>query len=451
MKTILLFTIFFILLSIVTIYINKKEIDKLGTGNLYYIYSIFLMLTVFLIKLIYSTKTYFYGDMSAFNIWMHSINEEGLSGFYSRYGVSYPPFHMFIIYIIGKISKVLSIGDFTSVSILLFKFPAIFFDFLSCILIFKIGKKHLKPISLFLVVALFSLNPGIIINSTQWGQVDSIYTFFIAYMCYCISEKKMCRAYYVFATAILFKYQAIIFTPVLIYGIVENVFLSECNRRKIFKNLFQGLSAIVLILLSHFPFIFGHNVLYNVNSIKNQYTGSLTAFPCASWNAFNVWTLFGLNLVTQEKRFLNITYKNWGMLAIVLLVMASGIIWWRYTKNQKKYEKNNIYCLVGGFIISTMFMFSVRMHERYLYPALLLLFMYYTLSNNIYILVTACAFSVAQYWNVGHIFYGIDLIENEFLSNTLQRLISLFTLMVWFYFVFLIIKLLKKTRSEINS
>lgn len=452
MKTIIIFTVIFTLLTIASVLLYKIKFNESGTTNLsdtYFVFSIFLITTVFLLKLIYSSKMYFYGDMYSFHQWMHSINDEGLAGYYSKYGVSYPPFHIFIIYLTGKISQALNLTDFSNISILLFKFPAILFDLLSCILLLKAGRKHLKPIPLFLLIALFTLNPAIIINSTQWGQVDSIYTFFIVYMCYSISEKKMCKAYYLFATAILFKYQALIFTPVLIYGIIENVFLNNYNTKNMLKNLFQGLSAIAMMLLSHLPFIFGNGAaLYNMKSIIEQYTGSLTAFPFASWNAYNIWTLFGLNLVTQENRFLNITYKSWGTIAIFTLVIVSAVIWWKHIKYHKKGEKDNIYSLIGGFIISTMFMFSVRMHERYLYPVILLLFMYFALSNNTSALISACTFSIAQYWNVGHIFYGIETIDNSFLAKTLPRLISLFTLLVWFYLFFSIIITIRKSKKQ---
>ena len=457
MTTLIIISTLFLLLSItyISLYKHNKKFNQTGSiqiSDTYYIISCFLIITVFILKIIYSSKSYFYGDMYSFHEWMHSINNEGLAGYYSKYGVSYPPFHIFIIYIIGKINSLLNLTDFSILSIVLFKFPAILFDFLSCLLLLKIGRNHLNDLPLFLVILLFSTNPAIIINSTQWGQVDSIYTFFIAYMCYYISEKKMCKAYYSFAIAILFKYQAIIFTPILIYGIIENVFLINFQFKNMFKNILQGLSAVFLMLLSHIPFIFGNNAaLYNIKSIIKQYTGSLTAYPFASWNAYNIWELFGLNLVSQENKFLNITYKTWGTISIILLVVFSAILWLKFTQKLKNKSANNIYFLISGFIISTMFMFSVRMHERYLYPVILLLFIFYALSNNIRIFISAILFSIMQYWNVGHIFYNLNSSTNSMISEVFPRLISLFTLLTWGYFVFSIFKLLKNSPCIIKK
>ena len=73
-------------------------------------------------------------------------------------------------------------------------------------------------------------------------------------MIYFISEKKMIYSYFMFAICIFIKPQAFIFTPILIFGIIENVFIKDFSKEKLLKNLGFGVSAIILMVLLALPF-----------------------------------------------------------------------------------------------------------------------------------------------------------------------------------------------------
>ena len=91
--------------------------------------------------------------------------------------------------------------------------------------------------------SLYLFNPATIVNCSLWGQVDSVYTLFILLMIYFISEKKMIYSYFMFAICIFIKPQAFIFTPILIFGIIENVFIKDFSKEKLLKNLGFGVSV----------------------------------------------------------------------------------------------------------------------------------------------------------------------------------------------------------------
>lgn len=394
----------------------------------------FLIVTITAIKLIYSTTTYFVGDMYSFSQWMHTLFDEGFAGYYSKYGISYPPLHMFIVYITGFINSKLGFSDLSAGQITLFKFPSILCDAITAYLIYRIAKKNLSCKLGTLLAAFYLLNPAIIINSTIWGQVDSIYTLFIVLMCYMVSEKKLRTAYFIFAISMLFKYQALIFTPILIYGIIDQVFLVDFSIKKLINHLLNGIAAILFLFTMHFPFIFGNgNALENMSTIFNEYKGSLTAYPFASLNAYNFWTLCGQNLQSQDKTFMMISYKTFGTISILALIIFSLYIALKIKEDKSKYT------LIASFIISTMFIFSVRMHERYLYPVIILLIVTYMIKPVKDLIFIGSCFSIVQFLNVSFIMFNLNTSSNKLISDIAPRIISGITVLIWIYFMYVIV------------
>ncbi|MFR9207492.1 MAG: hypothetical protein ACLVKR_03895 [Lachnospiraceae bacterium] len=85
-----------------------------------------------------------------------------------------------------------------------------------------------------------------------------------------------------------------------------------------------------------------------------------------SVNAANLFALAGGNFVESSKPFLFGTYKTLGWLFIGLITAITAILYYR--KKQRKYV-----FLLGGLYLSSIFMLSHSMHERYFFPAVMLL------------------------------------------------------------------------------
>ena len=101
--------------------------------------------------------------------------------------------------------------------------------------IYHVASKYTKHNYAMLFSAAFMLNPSVVINSATWGQVDSVFTLFIVLLCFFITEKKLPWAYFIFAISILMKPQALIFTSVLIFGIIDQVFLQDFTWKLLWK------------------------------------------------------------------------------------------------------------------------------------------------------------------------------------------------------------------------
>ncbi len=334
-------------------------------------------------------------DMNCFLIWSQNVFEDGLSKFYlSDSFHDYPPGYMYILYIVGAIRALFSWAWDSKASIVLTKLPAIIADMFTAYLIFKIASKRLKESGAALLSAVYLFCPMVILDSAVWGQTDSVFTVFMVLMCYLITEKKLILSYFVFAIGILIKPQSLFFTPVLICGIIDQVFLEDFNWKKFFKNLVLGVAAILMIGVLMLPFGFSQAL--------NQYTGTLKSYEYASINAYNFWNMLGHNWTSQYDRLLGVQYKTWGTIAIVLTVIISIIISLRCKKNAGKYY------FIGGFVVTTVFMFAVRMHERYLFPAMVMFLLAFAvrLRKEIYMLYVLV--STVAFYNAAHVLFVYD-------------------------------------------
>lgn len=334
-------------------------------------------------------------DMNCFLLWSQSVFEGGLSKFYlSESFHDYPPGYMYILYVVGAIRALFSWTWDSKASIVLTKLPAIIADMFTAYLIFKIASKRLKKSGAAFLSAVYLFCPMVILDSAVWGQTDSVFTVFMVLMCYLITEKKLIPSYFVFAIGILIKPQSLFFTPVLICGIIDWVFLEDFNWKKFFKNLLFGIAAILMIGVLMLPFGFSQAL--------NQYTGTLKSYEYATINAYNFWNMLGHNWASQYDKLFGLQYKTWGTIAIILTVIISLIISFRCRKNAGKYY------FIGGFVVTTVFMFAVRMHERYLFPAMVMFLLAFAmrLRKEIYMLYTLVC--TVAFYNAAHVLFVYD-------------------------------------------
>ncbi len=355
-----------------------------------------ILLSAFLLRCIFAcTYKGFLTDTACFSSWASRVFSEGFANFYSPDVFSdYPPGYMYILYVLGAISDWLQLEYLSGESLLLLRLPAILCDIATGCIIYVVSKKHFSDYMPIVLTTIYLLNPAVFINSSMWGQVDSVFTLTIVIIALLLSHGKTIPSYYVFALGILLKPQTLVFTPLLIYGIYEHVFHKDFQWKKFYTNLFHGLLAIAGMLLAAMP--------YGLDKVIKQYGSTLGSYPYISVNAYNFWGFWGLNWSSQEKNFLFMTFAQLGTLIIILLTILSAVLFLRRMKHQERYF------LTGSFLIITMFMFSVRMHERYLFPGMILLLMAYVVSHKKVWLYSYFAFSFGHLLNVWHVLYHYD-------------------------------------------
>jgi len=339
----------------------------------------------FIIRLIFA---YFYKghetDMICFNAWSDMLKTNGFSSFYTSDSFTdYPPGYMYILYLLGFVKDIFGEGSIFTYIIL--KMPSIISDILCGLFIFKLCEKYDRNNFKYLLTGFYIFNPAIILNSAVWGQVDSVFTLFIVLMLYMLSEKKMVYAYFMFAIAIFIKPQALFYFPLLIFGIIENIFLHDFSFKKFIINLVAGLSAIAFIILLMLPFGF--------NNVIDQYINTIGSYDYASVNAYNIWTAFGKNWSSLSGGM-----SLLGTLSIILTVLAS--IYLFFIKND-----TNKYFMISAFICFSVFVLSVKMHERYAFPVMILLLCAYVISSKKEDMYLYLGISTLQFMNIFHVLF----------------------------------------------
>lgn len=321
-------------------------------------------------------------DMQCFSAWADIAYKDGLYSFYTN-GIfsDYPPGYIYVLYIIGFIKNIFNPG--TEVFYFLLKTPAMLCDFLCALVIMKTAQKNRSLAAV--CAALFLFNPAVIINSAVWGQVDSVFTLFVLLSIYCIYTERLYPAYFLFAAAVFIKPQALFYTPVVAYAFFEQVFAGEFSAHKMFRHIFAGLSAILMMVLLALPF--------NISAVISQYRETLGSYNYASVNAYNLWTALGLNWHEP-----NVIINAAGYLFIVLTVIYSAVLYFSGRRRNRCF-------FVSSFICFAVFMLSVKMHDRYAYPAIPLMLCAYAVSEDIGELILYLGITFFQFVNAAHVLF----------------------------------------------
>ena len=173
-------------------------------------------------------------------------------------------------------------------------------------------------------------------------------------------------------------------------GDINNLF---AKIKQIFVNFVNAGSTILLtIVLVTIPFTF-ENMFFITNLLKF----STNHYPMASVNGFNFFAFIGLNWeydsgYNVDTGLFGISHYAWGMLFIAAIVIVGFILYMLLPKNYK--AKPFLICL---FLLTGIFCFSTRMHERYLFPALIFALIVAILDNSkfmtrVYWLLTTAIF-----------------------------------------------------------
>ncbi len=142
-------------------------------------------------------------------IWYNALQTSGFSALKDDFS-NYNPPYLYLLYLVVRflpgLDKVIAI-----------KIPSLIFDFICAAFIYKIvrlkSEKRIVPLLAY-VAAL--LSPTMILNSSLWGQADSIYTAGIIAGVYFLITRKNWYSLISFGIAFAFKLQAIFLLPVFI-------------------------------------------------------------------------------------------------------------------------------------------------------------------------------------------------------------------------------------------
>ncbi len=362
-------------------------------------------------------------DIACFRSWA-SLAAKDLPGFYnSGQFCDYPPFYIYVLFVIGKLGELLGTGTTSQ----MVKLPSILADLVTAYFLFKLSKDQFKSFISLVIPAIYVFNPVTILDSSLWGQVDSFYTMILVLALYLLMEQRNVPASVLFAVAVLTKPQSIFVLPVLLYWLIRRKSIKEFA-----KVIIAGLVTAVLIILP-----FSRDPLW----IFSLYLNTAEGYQYASLNAFNLFGMIKANLEQDSSKFVLISYKALGITLDAILVVLSGFL---YMKSKHK----AVPILVALLLTAGIFMVSVRMHERYMFPVLaiaLLALIYVKDRRILYIFV---AFSVTNFINIYQVLYRMILNDYPHISANEPVIIitSFANVLVFAYLVKVIIDILLKEK-----
>lgn len=383
-----------------------------------------LLAAALLVKLVFAAMYEGHGtDMNCFYVWSDMIFKNGIGRFYSLEGLTdYPPGYMTVLWVIAAIRHLFSIETVSSLGRVLIKLVPVLSDVAAGVLLYILAKKKFSEGSSLLLSVTYVLNPIVVLDSSIWGQTDGVFTFFVLLTCYLCMEEKRIPAYFSFVIGVLFKPQMLIFTPILIWSIVEQVLLRKPDLKKIGRELTGGLSAIAAFFLLILPF--------GIGKVMGQYVATLGSYKYCTINAYNLWALFGKNWSDQSGEFLGIPYYRLGTLAIVMAVVLSGFVFFRLKEDKSRYF------ISMSVVVSTMFLFSVRMHERYLFPVVVLTLAAFLMKPTAELFFTYVGYSIVQILNVTYVLYHYVEYESTGPTGGILGITALLTFGVYLYMMF---------------
>lgn len=348
-------------------------------------------------------------DINCFAAWANMLVNKGFRLFYSADTLTdYPAGYMYVLALIGKLREVLSLSYKSYAYSVLLKTPAILADIFAGVLIYRIANSRSKEqgqtprLSPIQLASLYVFNPLVIMISAVWGQVDGVHTVLIALSIWLLTRKKDLPAYLIFAACILIKPQSLMFAPIYIYAAYVKLKDRKFEKNAVLElvSYLCGCLAVWIFMLLPFmtspviKFISDPETGFHVvfTPVLSQYLNTLGSYPHCTINAYNIYALFGLNWKPLTDTFLGINYGIWGVIAIVGITAVSFFM---LSRTRSRWN----YFYTAAFICASVFMFSVKMHERYCFPLFLFLLISYIYSGNKKVIYLYAGLSLAAFLN----------------------------------------------------
>ncbi len=341
---------------------------------------VFLFLIMFLM-----VPMHYHADLRLFMQWGLHNYHKGLSQIYVNSGTDYMPITHYILYLFMAVQADLARLEPHTLPLFKLIFTAVEFVFAVSLLHFLKIKKDWLFYFIFIV-----LNPAFFYNSYVWGQVDSLYTFMVVISLFLAYKRRIPASYAMMTFAILCKYQAIFYIPIL--GLITLPhFIS-----KPMQILWSLLMIMTVILVFTFP-------LEDPTAILDVMKNSVDMYPFPTMNAFNIWflledkkALLEIGTLKDTNAFWGLTYKTYGYIFFftasffALLPMLNRTL---INIKNKTYEISyELIALSGALVALSFFYFLTQMHERYCHAAIFFIIIY--------------CFSKRKYWIYGLFSYA---------------------------------------------
>ena len=237
-------------------------------------------------------------DMLCWKGWGYRVAEGGTHAFYVDNWCDYPPGYMLVCALLYRVASLFPEGP---LDLFVYMIPAFLCDVLSGFLILNRAKRFdLGDRPALLLAGLIVLNPAAVFLSGAWGQIDSILTVLLigTFLLLNMSREKPHYRFFaglLYAVAILMKWQALIFGPVLALLYVMTG-VDQWNTKRFLQHVLWSVAAVIgaVGVLLLFSLLFrgeGMGLFWMAERFQSASGG----YDYATIEAYNFFALFGGN------------------------------------------------------------------------------------------------------------------------------------------------------------
>jgi Gpi18-like mannosyltransferase len=329
-------------------------------------------------------------DLQILTDWTHQLVANGPGGFYrpgAGYFADYPPLYLYVLWLTGLIGRAWS-GAFggPDVTPFMLKLPFMLADLGLAAVALLISRRLWGDRAGVIAAAVCLFNPALIFLSAVWAQNDSIAALLLLSAIGLLIAGRTEWATVVAVLVMLFKFQYGFAIPiVLIVGLRRHLLglgdgdgiRHPVDLVRVGRSLLVGVVTLLVAIRPFGLYVFSPDD--RAHSLTHRFLEASNAFPGVTQNAFNLWMnpLFDVirigrtgltegHIVDDTAVLLgSVTWQTVGNVLFVSAVLMALAVLLR--------RSDGIAILAVALTIAVaFFVLPTRIHERYLYPALVL-------------------------------------------------------------------------------
>ena len=378
-------------------------------------------------------------DVNCFTSWGNTMLASGPVNFYPATSFcDYPPAYTYILGLNAWICKMIP-GISEAGTRVVYRFFPSLCDILSCLVLYHFLARNAPEVTekqrVFGLLVL-AFHPVTVINSAAWGQIDSVLTLLILLVAIWAIEGKWELCLPCYMLSVLVKPQSLMLGFLGLTAVIFAWIREKESRTGILKGIAAAIAVMLAILI---PFSIRQEPFW----IIGQYAGTLASYPYATVNTANFYYLlngnwsaiertaaaaapvilalltacYGSVLYFRARRIWNKIWietvltgsftvffvicafvgSSWGIVGTGVMVFAFVIVLDYYIR------RGDISFLpfLGGLLFLILYVFGVKMHERYVFPAFLLFALAYCLRRDRRILFVMLTLTCTVFINEG--------------------------------------------------
>ncbi|MBQ3424002.1 MAG: glycosyltransferase family 39 protein, partial [Clostridia bacterium] len=338
-------------------------------------------------------------DISCFSGWSERMFALGPTRFYDpEYFCDYPPGYMLLLWGVAALRRLLGVAVDSGAYLALLKLLPILADLAGAALVWGMARKKFSESGAALLGLMMAFNPAAIANSAAWGQIDALPALVLALSALAAVEGRNLPALLAFTAALLIKPQALLLGPVGLAAVLCGIATAQDgDRRRRIRDALAGLagSAALLYLMGLLCSIgeihsFLQALVRPFGWLAELYTGTLQGYRYVTVNTLNLYCLLGLNWARAE--------DHTAMVAVAWVLFALSQIGGIALTVLSRHKSRRLF-LTGGLVMVMICTFGPMIHERYIFPALLLIALAFACERDRRLLISLTVLTVTLFLN----------------------------------------------------